>query len=236
MTAPVLVLDLDGTLVDTLDDLVATLNVILAREGMAPVDRSDARPYVGHGSRAMLQAAFDAQGRPLPAETLDRLWRAFLDHYAAHIADHSRPFPGAEAMLDRFAAGGWRLAVCTNKLEGLARQVLDALDLTRRFAVVSGPDTFGVKKPDPRHITETVRAAGGTPQRAVMVGDSIIDVEAARATRVPVVGVAFGYSAVPMAELEPDRVIGHFDELWDAVAGLEATVRAAGVEPVTPPV
>ena len=219
---PVLVLDLDGTLVDTLDDLVATLNTILAREGMAPVRREAARPYVGHGSRAMLQAAFDAQKRSIPAEELDRLWRGFLDHYSTHIADHSALFAGAEAMLDRFAADGWHIAVCTNKLERLSRQVLDSLRMTPRFAVVAGPDTFGVKKPDGRHIIEAIRAAGGSPERAVMVGDSIVDIEAARSARVPVIGVSFGYSPVPIGDLKPDRVIGHFDELWDAVAGLPA--------------
>jgi len=219
---PVLVLDLDGTLVDTLDDLVAALNTILAREGMAPVAREAARPYVGHGSRAMLQAAFDAQKRTLGPEALERLWRDLIDDYSRHIADHSAPFAGAEAMLDRFAAEGWRIAICTNKLERLSRQVLDSLRVTSRFAVIAGPDTFGVKKPDGRHITETVRAAGGSPGDAVMVGDSIVDIEAARSAGVPVVGVSFGYSPVPIAELRPDRVIGHFDELWDAVAGLPA--------------
>jgi phosphoglycolate phosphatase len=219
---PVLVLDLDGTLVDTLDDLVAALNTVLVREGMAPVTRQAARPYVGHGTRAMLQAAFDAQRRSLRPEELDRLWRDLLDHYSAHIADHSALFAGAEAMLDRFAASGWRIAVCTNKLEGLSRQVLDSLRITSRFAVVAGPDTFGVKKPDGRHIAEAVRAAGGPLDRAVMVGDSIVDIEAARSAKVPVVGVSFGYSPVPIADLKPDRVIGHFDELWDAVAALPA--------------
>jgi phosphoglycolate phosphatase len=217
---PTLVLDLDGTLVDTAGDLVATLNAIIGAQGLAPVPVDAAVTMVGHGARVMLERAFAAHGRTLTPESLDELTTRFIAHYVEHIAETSRPFPGAEAALDRFQAAGWRLAVCTNKLEGPARKLLGLLGLAGRFAAITGPDTFGFRKPDPRHLTETIRHAGGEPERAVMVGDSKIDVDAAKAAHVPIVAVTFGYSPEPIAELGAERLIDHFDRLWEAAAGL----------------
>ncbi len=217
---PILVLDLDGTLVDTAPDLVRALNVVLAAQGMAPVALGASLAMVGHGARAMIEAALADAGRVPETAELDRLMQDFVRHYSAHIADHSRPFPGAEAMLDRFAAQGWLLAICTNKYEALARQLLGEFGLADRFAAITGQDTFAYRKPDPRHITQTILIAGGSPARAVMVGDSRTDIDAAKAAGIPVVAVTFGYSTVPVEELGPDRVVGSFDALWDAVAGL----------------
>jgi phosphoglycolate phosphatase len=157
---------------------------------------------------------------PLDAATLDRLFAAYIPIYESRIAEVSRPYPGAVAALDRFAAAGWRLAVCTNKLEGLSRRLLDELGLTERFAAICGGDTFPVRKPDAGHLIGTIARAGGDPARTVMVGDSVTDVNAAKNARVPVVGVTFGYTDAPVATFGPDAVIDHFDELWDAVAGL----------------
>jgi phosphoglycolate phosphatase len=220
LSPPTLVLDLDGTLVDTAADLIATLNAVLAVEGLQSITFDEALAMVGHGARAMLEAAVAANGIEPQAERLDNLTTQFIDHYSEHIADASRPFAGAVEALDRFAADGWLLAVCTNKYEALARQLLAALGIADRFSAIAGQDTFGVKKPDPRHLTETIRAAGGRGTRAVMVGDSEIDVKTARMAGVPVVAVEFGYSPIPVADLGADRVIGHFDALYDAAAGL----------------
>jgi phosphoglycolate phosphatase len=222
LTAPTLVFDLDGTLVDTAGDIIASLNVVLAVEGLAPLAPEIAITMVGHGSRVLLESALKANGIETDSDRLDNLVALFLDHYAKHIADESRAFPGAVAALDRFAAGGWRLAVCTNKFEGLSRQLLLALDLLDRFAAVTGQDTFGVRKPDPRHLIETIRLAGGQVENAVMVGDSIVDVDTAKAAGVPVIAVAFGYSAIPVNELGADRVIAHFDELFETVGEVRA--------------
>ena len=219
-TAPVLVLDLDGTLVDTAQDIVATLNVILGRIGLAPRPFEAARLTVGHGARHMIETALAVIGHHEDEADLVRLTEEFFAHYGAHIADASRPFPGAVAALDRFTAAGWRMAICTNKQEALARQLLGELGLRDRFAAISGHDTFDCRKPDPLHLTETVRAARGEPDRAVMVGDSATDIDAAKAAGMPVVAVSFGYSEPPVRELAPDRVIDHYDELWAAVAAL----------------
>jgi phosphoglycolate phosphatase len=217
---PTLVFDLDGTLVDTAADLVSTLNVILAREGLDPVAYQDARLMVGHGARAMIERGLAANAATRPPAAVDALFDAYIAHYSDHIADGSQPFPGVVDALDRFRGGGWQLAVCTNKLEGLSRRLLDALRLSDRFAAICGPDTFGARKPDPRALVETIRRAGGDPGDAVMVGDSITDVDTARAASIPVVAVDFGYTAIPPGELGADIVISHFDELAGAVASL----------------
>jgi phosphoglycolate phosphatase len=217
---PILVFDLDGTLVETATDLVATLNVVLEQEGLAPVRYEEARSMVGHGARALIERGLAANNVTHDAATIDRLFDTYIAYYAAHIADTSRPFEGVEAALDHFAAEGWLLAVCTNKLEGLSKLLLDALGLSSRFAAICGADTFAVRKPDPLALTETIRRAGGDPRRAIMIGDSITDIDTAKAASVPVIAVDFGYTTVPVTELGPDVVISHFDELADAVTGL----------------
>ncbi len=220
MTRPTLVFDLDGTLVDTAPDLFSALNIALAAGGLRPIRDAEARTMVGHGARALVERGLAANHADLPPAEVNRLFNVFLDHYAAHIADESRAFPGLLEAMDRFEAAGWRLAVCTNKLEFLSRLLVDALGLTPRFAALTGGDTFPFKKPDGRHLLETVRLAGGDARHAVMVGDSATDIDAARNAGIPVVAVDFGYTPIPVTELGPDRVISHFDALWDAVAAI----------------
>lgn len=221
-TPPTLVLDLDGTLVDTAPDLMATLNALLVAENLAPVSLDETRGMIGAGARALLERGFAANGAVRSEAEFDRLFERFLAHYSAHIADASRPYPGAVEAIDRFAAAGWRLAICTNKLEGLSRLLMETLGLADRFAAICGGDTFPVKKPDARHLHSTIAKAGGDPLNAIMVGDSATDIETAKAARVPVVAVNFGYTAVPVEQLGPDRVISHFDELDAAVRDLRA--------------
>lgn len=217
---PTLVLDLDGTLVDTAGDLVATLNIILDRQGLPPVAFNKAREMIGDGARAMLQAGLAAQGNAPDPDRLDALFEDFVDHYTRHIADLSAPFPGALTALDRFAAEGWLLAICTNKLENLARDLLGQIGISGRFAAIAGQDTFGVRKPDPRHITETVLSAGGDMGAAIMVGDSEPDIAAAQAANIPSIGVSFGYCPVDIATFGPNHIIDHFDQLFDAAERL----------------
>jgi phosphoglycolate phosphatase len=220
VTRPTIVFDLDGTLVDTAQDLMTALNAVLAAENMAPVSIGDWIGMVGSGARVMLEAAFAADGRALTPDKLDALVHRCMQLYDQHIADASRPYPGAEAALDSFAAKGWLLAVCTNKFEASARRLLTLLGLADRFAAITGQDTFGFRKPDPRHLTETIGLAGGDPLHAVMVGDSATDIDTAKAARIPVVAVSFGYSPVPVASLGPTRVIDRFDDLEAAVAAI----------------
>src|SRR5476649_1520042 len=217
MSAFTVVFDLDGTLVDSAPDLVATLNTVFAREGLAPVPYDVARNMVGGGARRMIELGLMADGSAEAARDIDRMFEDFITYYAAHIADHSQPFPGLTGALDQLAARGAQFAVCTNKLEWLSRRLLDALDLSARFVAICGQDTFSVHKPDPEILRRTIKQAGGRLDRSVMVGDSATDIDTARAAAVPVIAVDFGYTEIPVAQLGPDRVIGHFDKLPGAV-------------------
>jgi phosphoglycolate phosphatase len=220
MVAATIVFDLDGTLVDTAPDLIGTLNVIFSREDLPAVPFDTARPMIGGGARFLIEKGLAAAGRDFPREEVDRLVRDFIAYYSEHIADNSRAFPGTETVLDLLAAQGCRLAVCTNKLEWLSVRLLETLGFGWRFTAICGADTFGVSKPDPALLRKTIQQAGGDPDRAVMVGDSNTDILTARAARIPVVAVDFGYTETPVSELNPDRIIDHFEKLPAALAEL----------------
>src|ERR1700679_3138256 len=164
------VFDLDGTLVDTAPDLINALNFILDREGLPPVPLQSARPLIGAGVRRLLERGLEVDGRHASVEDINRLTDDFIDYYAAHIADASRPFEGLESALDDLEAQGYRFAVCTNKLEWLSKRLLDRLGLSARFAAICGADTFGISKPDPAILQQTVARAGGQLSTAIMVG------------------------------------------------------------------
>ncbi|KAF0227705.1 MAG: phosphoglycolate [Beijerinckiaceae bacterium] len=215
-----LVFDLDGTLAETAPDIMATLNHLLVREGLDMLPVSAARQLVGAGARALLERGFKAAGRPLEAEKLETLFQAFLVHYLDHVAELSFLFPGVESALKGLAGEGYGLAICTNKPEAHSLALVEQLGILPMFRKVAGRETFAFCKPDPRHLTETIRAAGGDAARAIMIGDSRTDVDTARAAGIPVVGVTFGYTDVPMAELKPDRIIEHFDALPEAIRAL----------------
>jgi phosphoglycolate phosphatase len=219
--APLLVFDLDGTLADTIGDLAKALNHILAREEIPPVSVAEARNWVGAGALALIERSFSAADRALPRERLARLYADFLAYYEAHICDESRLYPGVVQALDRCADAGFAFAVCTNKIERAARNLLEALGVDARFRTICGQDTFhadgrAIAKPDSRALLFTVARAGGDAARCVMIGDSATDIATAKAARVPVVAVDFGYTDTPVTELGPDRVISHFDALWSA--------------------
>ena len=216
LSGAVIAFDLDGTLVDTAPDLVGTLNLLLRQEGLAPLPIDVARPLIGHGARRLIERGFEAAGAPLPAERAAGLFDRFIAHYFARIAEESRPFPGVIPALGALKAAGARLAVCTNKPTDLSLALLGALQMSALFEAVVGPDGAPARKPDPRHLEAAVHAAGGSLQRAIMVGDAITDAEAARAAGTPLVLVSFGYTETPAAELAPDVLIDHFDELPDA--------------------
>ena len=221
-SAPTLVFDLDGTLVDTAPDLINALNFVLDREGLPPVPLQSARNMIGAGARKLIERGLELEGRVAGIDDISRLTADFIDYYAAHIADASRPFDGLENALDDLQALGYRFAVCTNKLEWLSKRLLDRLGLSGRFAAICGADTFGISKPDPAILQQTVARAGGQLSTTIMVGDAGPDIGVARRAGVPVIGVEFGYPDVPMADLKPDRLINHMRELPAAVRSLAA--------------
>lgn len=221
------VFDLDGTLVDTAPDLAAAMNVVLANRGRAHVPLAEVRHMVGQGARALMSKAMAATGTPADEPLLDELYDEFLAYYLNNIADHSTPFPGVTAQLERCRDAGFQLGVCTNKPEAASNLLLDELDMSGFFSAVVGGDSLKVKKPDPEHIHETVRRAGGMVGHAVMVGDSANDIDAARAAETQVIAVSFGYTQIPVRELGPDITIDHFDEFWPALEQLTGSKGGA---------
>lgn len=230
MTAPLVIFDLDGTLIDTAPDLIDSLNHTITGAGLAPVTFDDLTHLVGQGGRVMIRRAFDLRKTPIDERETDRLFAYFIDHYKNHLPGKSRPYPGIIECLDRLADAGMRLAICTNKIEQLAFPLMERLGLSKRFAVMTGGDTFSVRKPDGRHILATIERAGGDPALSVMVGDSVNDIMAAQNAGVSSIAVDFGYSDVPVQSLNPDRVISAYEDLTADVVhtliGLEAK-RAA---------
>lgn len=202
--------DLDGTLLDTLGDLASAVNHALALMDRTPLSTDAVRPMIGRGAKHMLEEGLRASGG-IPGGAVERLYPELLRFYEAHIAVHSRPFPGVIAALDRLDALGVRTAVVTNKAEHLARVLLGEFDLADRMATIIGGDTLGVRKPSPEPIHAMVAQCGGGP--AVFVGDSIYDVMAAKNAGVPSIAVSFGFLDRPAGELGADHVIDHFGEL-----------------------
>jgi phosphoglycolate phosphatase len=234
LPAPLIVFDLDGTLIDSAPDLLGTLAIVLDRHGFDAMPDPSLRAGIGHGARHLIEYSLHQQKIALEPRKLDRIHGDFLAHYEANIAVHTRPYPGLVAALDRLAAAGFVSAVCTNKPEGLSRRVLSELGLADRFAAICGGDTFASRKPDPRHLISTIAAAKASAERTIMVGDSRTDLDTARPAGVPFIGVSFGYTPVPMAELQPDLLIQSFSELTaDAVLQLLRRFRPESA-PVVP--
>lgn len=218
----VVAFDLDGTLADTAPDLTAALNHALGQLGRPPVPAEDVRHMVGHGARALLTKGLGATGTVNEA-LVDQGFPIFLDYYQLHIADLTRPFDGLEEALDILSARGVKLAVCTNKLESLARDLVEKLGWRDRFAAVVGGDTLPVRKPYPEPLFHAIALAGGG--RAAFVGDSITDTDTARAAQIPCVAVSFGFSDRPADQLGADALIDHFADLRPALERLGAAAR-----------
>lgn len=227
LSSPLVIFDLDGTLIDTAPDLIDSLNDTIATADLAPVTFDDLTHLVGQGARVMIRRAFELRKVTLADDEAERLFQHFVGHYHDHMPGKSRTFDGVVACLERLSAAGMRLAVCTNKAEGLAVPLLDKMGLSRHFAATTGGDTFAVRKPDAGHIFGTIERAGGDLRRSLMVGDSINDILAATNAGIPSIAVDFGYSDIPVASLSPSRVISHFDELTVDMANGLLAARAS---------
>ena len=215
-----IVFDLDGTLVDSAPDLVATLNNVLARRGRAPIPAEAVRAMIGNGARALVLCGLEASGGLLAPAEINLTVDEFLAHYEAHVADLSRPFPGVVEALTALAQDGCVFGVCTNKIERFSVRLLEALGIAHYFAAIVGGDSLAVRKPAAGHVLGTLARMGAARAGAVMIGDSSNDIAAARAAGLPIIAVSFGYTSVPAAELGADKVIHHFAELAQAVAEL----------------
>lgn len=213
MSNKIAVFDLDGTLVHTAPDLLDALNHSLSFAGLQPMRAEGFGRELGSGGRAMIESAHHAQNRPLSPDGLEDIYTRFLDHYAANIPGKSQPFPGVLKALDALHDDGFLLAVCTNKPERMALNLIEGLGLSDRFGAICGADTFAYSKPDPRHLLDTIAKAQGDRERSVMVGDSRTDIDTAKAAGIPVIAVDFGYTDRHVSFFDPSVVISHFDEL-----------------------
>ncbi len=220
MNGLTIVFDLDGTLVDTAPDLVGATNHALASIGLPAVDGRLVRPWISFGARRMIVEALAVLEAPQSEAEVDRLLDTFLAWYEGNIAHQSRPFEGAVESISAARLAGARIAICTNKRESLSHALIEALGLASLFDAIAGRDTFAVSKPHPDHVLGAIRMAGGDACRAVMVGDSGVDIGAARAAGIPVIGCSFGYSETPVRELAPDAVIDHYADFTTALAGI----------------
>lgn len=208
------VFDLDGTLADTSGDLIAAANACF--RGMGEGDLLDPVADAGtalRGGKAMLTLGMERLGRAGDMAEVDRQYPLLLEAYAGAIDTHTTLYPGAMEAVALLADSGYRVAICTNKPERLAAMLLDRLGVSGAFGAMIGADTLPVRKPDPEPLREAVRRAGGVPERALLVGDTVTDRETSRAAGVPSVLVTFGPTGMSVAELEPEALIGHFDEL-----------------------
>ncbi|MBB3607681.1 phosphoglycolate phosphatase [Rhizobium sp. BK602] len=223
MKSPLVVFDLDGTLLDTHADLVASLNHTIAALDLPPVSYDDVTHLVGNGAQVMIERACKLHGYTLSPEELPALLQRFIAHYTETMPGATQPYPGLLAAMDALKGQGYKLAVCTNKMEGLARTLLERLGLTHYFEAITGGDTFTVRKPHAEHLIGTIERAGGDLSRTIMIGDSVNDILVARNAGVPSVAVPFGYSDVGVETLGPNRIIYHYDELTpELVEGLLA--------------
>lgn len=215
----VVVFDLDGTLAATADDVLVAVNRVLATQGLPPFGRQKAFELVslGNGARALIEASFRKYGRVLSVEELDAHVASYLDLYLDAVCVHSTLYPDCASTLGILESLGYRLAVCTNKPQTHTQALLTQLDIRSRFAAVAGRDAYAFHKPDPRHLLRLIADAGGLPERAVMVGDTRVDVKTARAAGVPVILFSHGYAGGPLTDFQADVTIDAFADLLAAI-------------------
>ncbi len=214
--------DLDGTLIDSARDMCVAVSRMLADHGLPPITDEDARVFMGQGSKVTVGKAFAKNGRTLDDTALSAATREFVRYYEADPVSNTIAFDGVADVIARFARLGLGQGVCTNKFERPARTILEHLKLMPPISDVAGADTFPVRKPDPKHILMLIERMGRDPARAVMIGDSIHDAEAAHRAGIPAVLVSWGYTQKPARELGADAVIDRFDALPEALERLAA--------------
>ncbi|PCJ30526.1 MAG: phosphoglycolate phosphatase [Alphaproteobacteria bacterium] len=214
------IFDLDGTLVDSARDLSAALNHVLKQASRPEIALSEVRHMVGDGARALIIKGFSETGHLPEATEIDIIQDEFLNYYSDHITDQTIIFPGALRVIETLANMKIPLGLCTNKAIKLTKKIMAEFDLTDYFSTIVGGDSFDYRKPDPRHLISTLEIMKADPQRAVMVGDSRNDIMAAQRAGIHVIGVSFGYSKTPIAELNPDMVIDHYDDFLNSLGRL----------------
>ncbi len=207
------IFDIDGTLIDTAPDLLATLNVLFTRRGHRKITLAEIRTVIGGGAKAMIRAGGKLTGNPFSDAEIEEMFQEYLAYYSSHIADHSQLFSGGQNLLEACKAQNITMSVCTNKLEGLTVTLLKALNLSDYFQTIIGSDTLPTMKPDPAGVFKILEKAKCKPDETLFIGDSATDLGAARNAGVPCVLVDYGYTPTPARELGADQIIGDLGSL-----------------------
>jgi len=214
------IFDLDGTLVDTAPDIVASINVAFEEAGLKTVQFELLRSFVSHGARVMIEEGLRLTHVKLDERQIDALLDRILEDYWENIDRFSKPYDGVIEVLEMLQSVGAVLGVCTNKRVAPSIELLTRLDMLKYFLVVLGADSVPAHKPDPAHLTQTIAQSGGNEARCVMIGDSITDVNTAKAAGIPVIVVDFGYTSAPPETLGGDVLVSHYREIPAALARL----------------
>lgn len=208
-----IIIDLDGTLVDSAPDLADALDELLQERGLQVIGLDGTRKLIGHGIANLVRKALALRGQELAALPLEAATARFQNHYAKRLPAKAVAYPGVMDVLKTLKAENWRLVVCTNKLEIFSRKILEGLGLAAFFDVIAGPDTYGVAKPDPQHLLRTLPENMPPGYKKIMIGDSEVDVKTAHAAAIPVIAVTYGYSKIPLAQLKPQALANSFSEV-----------------------
>lgn len=220
MKYDLIIFDLDGTLAHTAPDLLGTLNRITKSYDLKAINMEQFGQIIGHGAKAMITRSFELNNKELNEETLEKLFQDFLKDYSANIANETVLFENVLDTMDALADKGFSFALCTNKTERMARILLEELGVTERFKSITGGDTFEFKKPDARHLSETARLAGHDVSKAIMIGDSAADIDAANNAEIPSVAVTFGYTDTPVEQLGATKIISNYNELEKSIESI----------------
>lgn len=212
-----LLFDLDGTLVDSVADLAGSLDVLMAEKGLPPIGVDTGRELIGHGIANLVRSALKLRGASGSETDVAHDIARFMEIYGARLTELTRPYPNVMQTLDILQEQGWRMGVCTNKRARFAQTIVSNLGMDTYFGVVSGPDTFGVGKPDPQQLWKTAEAVGGG-HPCVFVGDFEVDVAAAKAAKFPIIALSYGYSKTPLISLSPEALIDRFEQVPQAIA------------------
>ncbi|WP_239015886.1 HAD-IA family hydrolase [Novacetimonas hansenii] len=199
------VFDMDGTLIDSLPDLAACACRLLRHYGLPPITPDILRPMIGDGVGVLVRRLLAHAGDGARDIDPDEAVSHYMADYTPHSTDLSHPFTGTRATLSSLRGAGWKLAVCTNKPVAAAQHILQVMKLAPWFDAVGGGDSFAVRKPDPRHLLDTIAMAGGVPQHAIMVGDHRNDIAAATGAHVRGIFARWGYG---MPEMEAGATAG----------------------------